>query len=284
VLAGAFNAMLAEIEHEIGERQRAEEALHTSESRLRQLNAELEERVAARTAQLQAANKELEGFSYSVSHDLRAPIRAISGFCSLLIQDHKADLSDEAKRKLGIIAGEAARMGHLIDDLLALSRLGRKSLEPTDLDMNELVSGVFERLMQSDPDKRADLRVGSMPKAHGDRSLIEQVWVNLLANAIKFSSKKESPIVEVGGISEEGEQIYFVRDNGAGFDARYQEKLFGVFQRLHHDDEFPGTGVGLALVHRIVTRHGGRVWADGQLGQGATFHFTLPKEPNSGRV
>jgi signal transduction histidine kinase len=298
VLVDAFNGMLSEIgertqvleksnrdlEREVADRRRADEALQASENRLLALNAELEQRVAARTAQLEAANKDLEGFSYSVSHDLRAPIRAISGFASLLAEDHEGELNNEAKRKLGIIAGEADRMGRLIDDLLAFSRLGRKALEPAELDMNELARKAYERLSQADNSKKVELRLGSMPKAEGDRSLFEQVWINLLSNAVKFSSKKDAPLIEIGGLSEEHEHVYFVRDNGAGFDAKYQTRLFGVFQRLHHDHEFPGTGVGLALVHRIVTRHGGRVWADGKLDQGATFHFTLPKEAVSGRV
>ncbi len=291
VLADAFNGMLTEIdgrtrtlESEVAERSRAEEALRASDNRLRALNAELEERVTARTSQLEAANKELESFSYSVSHDLRAPIRAISGFSSLLIEDHGAALDGEARRKLGIIMAEASRMATLIDDLLAFSRLGRRAIEPHELDMQELARTTFERLGHTDNDKRIDFRLGSLPRAKGDRGLFEQVWANLLSNAIKFSSKKETPVVEVGGISAENEHVYFVRDNGAGFDAAYRERLFGVFQRLHHDHEFPGTGVGLALVHRIVTRHGGRVWADGELGRGATFHFTVPKELPDGRV
>ncbi|HEY5566446.1 MAG TPA: ATP-binding protein [Gammaproteobacteria bacterium] len=298
VLVDAFNGMLSEIANrtqvleesnlhlgrEIAERERTEEALHASENRLRSLNTELEERVAARTAQLEAANKDLEGFSYSVSHDLRAPIRAISGFCTLLVEDHKHQLDEEASRKLGIIAAESERMGRLIDDLLAFSRLGRKALDPAELDMSELVRDALERLNHTGQNRKIDFRVGSMPRARGDRSLFEQVWINLLSNAIKFSSKKDAPVIEVGGISEQQEHVYFVRDNGAGFDGRYQGRLFGVFQRLHHDHEFPGTGVGLALVHRIVTRHGGRVWADGKLDEGATFHFTLPKGASDGRV
>jgi light-regulated signal transduction histidine kinase (bacteriophytochrome) len=255
----------------------------SAEQGLRTLNAELEQRVALRTSQLEAANKDLEGFSYSVSHDLRAPIRAINGFCTLLNKDHQAQLDAEAKRKLGVIKSEAERMGTLIDDLLAFSRLGRKALQPADVDMHELAHGVYKRLVNGHAHP-IELRLGTLPRAMADRSLLEQVWMNLLSNAIKFSGKKDAPVIEIGAISEEREYVYFVRDNGAGFDARYQDKLFGVFQRLHRSDEFPGTGVGLALVHRIVTRHGGRVWADARLGEGATFHFTLPKEQDGGRV
>lgn len=244
---------------------------------IRETNAELEERVAACTADLEVANKDLEGFSYSVSHDLRAPIRAISGFCSLLVEDHAQQLDAEARRKLDIIGAEAARMGRLIDDLLAFSRLGRKALEPAELDMAELARGTFERVKPADGETAVDFRLGSMPRARGDRSLLEQVWINLLSNAVKFSSGMPAPVIEAGGGSGSSEVIYFVRDNGAGFDGRYADRLFGVFQRLHGDSEFPGNGVGLALVHKIVTRHGGRVWAEGKPGEGATFHFTLPK-------
>lgn len=255
-----------------------------AQDELRGLAAELEQRVTARTAQLEAANKELESFSYSVSHDLRAPLRAIGGFSDLLWADHQEQLDQEAQRKLGIIRAEAERMGELIDDLLAFSRLGRKSLQPAELDMGELARFVFERLSKEDAHAdQVEFHVGKLPRAWADRALLEQVWVNLLGNAVKFSSKTEQPVIEIGGLTEKNELIYYVRDNGAGFDPRYQDKLFGVFQRLHDVTEFPGTGVGLALVQRIVVRHGGRVWADGRPGEGATFHFTLPAEDLHGR-
>jgi light-regulated signal transduction histidine kinase (bacteriophytochrome) len=270
LLVDAFNGMLNELGHRT-------EILERSEEDLRLLNAELEDRVTARTAQLEAAIKELESFSYSVSHDLRAPLRAISGFAGLLQESHQESLDAEAQRKLSIISGQAARMGTLIDDLLAFSRLGRKALKPASLDMAQMARQSFDRL-NHDGDVHPEIRIGKLPAATADASLLEQVWSNLLSNAIKFSSKKDKPVVEVGAISEESENIYFVRDNGAGFDPRYTSKLFGVFQRLHGEVEFPGTGVGLALVHRIISRHGGRVWADGQPGDGATFHFSLPKE------
>lgn len=248
---------------------------------LRKLNVELEDRVAARTADLEEANRELESFSYSVSHDLRAPLRAITGFSNLLWADHKDHLGQEAQRKLGIIRSEADRMGMLIDDLLAFSRLGRKSMERTELNMAEMAKNIFERLDVS-PDSTLQFQLGQLPPVTADRSLLEQVWSNLLSNAVKFSSHEENPVVEVGAIVAETENVYFVRDNGAGFDPRYSDKLFGVFQRLHDAAEFPGTGVGLALVHRIITRHGGRVWADSKPGCGATFHFSLPRETADG--
>jgi signal transduction histidine kinase len=284
VLATAFNSMLAEIDSRTKTLEESNERLLTAEQSLRTLNAELEERVALRTSQLEAANKDLEGFSYSVSHDLRAPIRAIGGFCTLLTKDHGPQLDAEAQRKLGVIKGEAERMGALIDDLLAFSRLGRKALQPAEIDMRDLASTAYKRLLNGHTDHSIDFRIGTLPHATADRSLLEQVWVNLLSNAIKFSGKKDAPVVEVGAIAEEREYVYFVRDNGAGFDPRYAAKLFGVFQRLHDAVEFPGTGVGLALVQRIVVRHGGRVWADSKPGEGATFHYTLPKESGHAAV
>jgi signal transduction histidine kinase len=297
-LADAFNRMLAEIEQrsseleqsnaslgqEVAERQQVEGELRRVQEELRQLNAQLEERVTERTEQLAAANKELESFSYSVSHDLRAPVRAIVGFSKLLAEHHETALDDEAKRKLGIVRSEAARMGTLIDDLLAFSRLGRQSLQMRNVDMEELVKLNFEQLKVQQPEARHELKLGHLPQAMGDRSLLAQVWINLLSNAMKFSGKKESPTIEVNAISDAKEHTYFVRDNGAGFDPRYGAKLFGVFQRLHDQSDFPGTGVGLALVHRIITRHGGQVWAEGEPGVGATFYFTLPRSTSDGRV
>jgi signal transduction histidine kinase len=257
---------------------RAFDLMQAQRREIQALNTDLEHRVAARTAELEAANKELEAFSYSVSHDLRAPLRAIVGFSKLLIEDHGQQLDAEARRKLEVIQGEGARMGQLIDELLAFSRLGRKSMQVNELDMTELARTTFAGLNGPHERAHADFQLGVLPRAKGDRVLVRQVWTNLLSNAMKFSSKRPSPRIEVSGISDEREHVYFVRDNGAGFDPRYRTKLFGVFQRLHSSSEFPGTGVGLALVERIVVRHGGRVWADGKPDEGATFCFTLPKE------
>ena len=175
-------------------------------------------------------------------------------------------------------------MGVLIDDLLAFSRLGRQSIRMIDLDMRQLAQNTYERLRAQHNGAQPRFLLGSLPHGTGDRVLLEQVWANFLANALKFTSKREEPVIEVGAITDHTEHVYFVRDNGAGFDPRYQSKLFGVFQRLHDAKEFPGTGVGLALVHRIVTRHNGRVWADSKPDEGATFYFTLPKEPGDGTV
>jgi signal transduction histidine kinase len=290
-LVDAFNDMLAEVgrraealeelnrslAHEMSQRQHADQAL-------RDLNAELERRIESRTSQLEAANKELEGFSYSVSHDLRAPLRAVVGFAKMLQEDHSEKLDEEARRKISVIQGEAQRMGQLIDDLLAFSRMGRKAIQTSEFDMTELARSTYEGLNGQHEGPRAEFHLGALPRAKGDRVLLGQVWANLLANALKFSSKREKPLIEISAISDEKEHVYFVRDNGAGFDPRYQAKLFGVFQRLHDASEFAGTGVGLALVQRIVVRHGGRVWADGKPDAGATFYFTLPKEQAHGIV
>jgi signal transduction histidine kinase len=242
-----------------------------------QVYAELEQRVRERTEALETANKDLESFTYSVSHDLRAPVRAIGGFSALLRSDNAGSLDAEMNRKLGIIEQEAARLGRLIEGLLNFARLGTRALKPARIDMTAMVGSVFERLLREQPTTASvDLRLASLPEATGDAALIEHAWTNLLSNAIKFSGKEIAPVIEVSATINDHEHIYSVRDNGAGFDPNYSERLFGVFQRLHHDHEFPGTGVGLALVHKIVMRHGGRIWAESAPAAGATFHFALP--------
>ena len=229
-------------------------------------------RLAAAHGLLQAANKELESFAYSVSHDLRAPLRAVDGYARMLEEDSAPKLDDDGRRQLAMIRSGSRQMDLLIQDLLALSRLGRQALRSAPLDMAALAHETLAEL----PAGKARVTIAELPAASGDRALLKQVWVNLLSNALKYSGKREAPAVEVSAVASGAEIIFCVRDNGAGFDMRYADKLFGVFQRLHRAEDFPGTGVGLAIVQRIVARHGGRVWAEAKSDQGASFFFTLP--------
>jgi PAS domain S-box-containing protein len=239
---------------------------------------DLTERRLAEEA-LARAHAELESFSSSVSHDLRAPLRAINGYAAALIEDHADALDPEGKRLLGIVRDSASRMGDLIDALLTFARMGRKSLTTGPLDMTALARGVVEELRRGGDHPRLEVLVNPLPRAVGDETLIRQVLANLLANAVKFSRRRPRPEVEIGGGLEEDHALYYIRDNGVGFDMRYADRLFKVFSRLHHVEEFEGTGVGLALVQRIVARHGGRIWMDSAPNAGATFYFTLPAPP-----
>jgi len=247
------------------------------------LLTDLERRVRARTAELEASNKELESFSYSVSHDLRAPLRAIDGYVRILMEDFNATLGAEGMRVCSIISGSARKMGQLIDDLLTFSRTGKAIIEKSMIDMRAMVASLFGELVPESVRARIDFRVAELPPAFGDPALIRQVWSNLINNAVKFSSKVEHPVISIDAATRDGTAVYQISDNGAGFDMRYADKLFGVFQRLHSLTEFEGTGVGLAIVQRIIARHGGRIWAEAQLGHGAVFYFTLTEEANHGQ-
>ncbi|MDZ7963605.1 MAG: AAA family ATPase [Nostoc sp. DedSLP03] len=250
-------------------------ALKAIEAEVRQLNAELEERVIQRTAELQAANKALKAFSYSVSHDLRAPLRAIVGFARMIQEDYGKQLDAEGNRYLKIVRDNAKRMGELIDDLLNLSRLDRKEMTRQPVLPNEIIQQLLSDLASDLKDRQIEFAIADLPICQADPSLLKQVWINLLSNAIKYTRYKSPAYIQVGYEVMDGEGVYFIKDNGAGFNMQYANNLFGVFQRLHREQEFTGTGIGLAIVQRIIQRHGGRIWAEAAIDRGATFYFTL---------
>jgi len=250
---------------DITEKKKYEEALENAHDELKE-----------HATRLEAVNKELESFSYSVSHDLRSPLRAIVGFARMILDEKGATFDPETRRKFGIIQENAQKMGRLIDDLLRLSRLGRTELKRSKLDMDALVREVMQEIRMAEPEREFVTEIGDLPTARGDPAMIRQLLVNLLSNAVKFTRDQQDARIEVGGFERSGEQVYYVKDNGVGFDMKYYSKLFGVFQRLVSESQFEGTGVGLALVQRIVQRHGGRIWAEGKIQRGATFYFTLP--------
>jgi two-component system sensor histidine kinase/response regulator len=246
--------------------------IHQHEAELKKLNNDLE----AKNEELKFLNKELESFTYSVSHDLRAPLRAINGYSQILLEEHDQDTDEEVKRLLHIINGNAKDMGELIDNLLSLSKLGKREIQRGDVDMDGVLESVVQELKATEEGLKVSWKIHQVPPCCGDYRLLRQVWINLLTNAVKYSARKASPQVEVGAEEKGSQVVYFVKDNGAGFDMKYADQLFGVFQRLHKPTEFEGTGVGLAIVQRIIFRHKGKVWAEGAVDKGACFYFSIP--------
>jgi len=252
-------------------------------SQLRGINQQLEQRVLERTRELEASNADLEAFSYSVSHDLRSPLNTVSGFCEAFVADHGQNLTPEGRGLLDKALAGVARRHRLIDDLLHLASFSSQPLETQPLCLTELAQRVARSLEPQYRGRSVELSIGELPMCQGDPSLLEHVLTNLLSNALKFTAARTPARIEVGALRYGPDYAYYVKDNGVGFDMKYADRLFGVFQRLHRQDEFPGTGIGLSIVHRIVKRHGGRTWAEGRLNEGATVYFTLPPAPGSSR-
>lgn len=259
----------------ISREELAHRELLLARERISRINDELELRVQKRTAALEATNKEMESFAFSISHDLRAPLRAIDGYLRMILKKQGDKFDEETIRQFNVVRDNAKNMEQLIDDLLAFSRLGRQEVTKTDLDMEELIRDVWQELVTIHPKREMSLTTMKIPVALGDRALIRQVYSNLLGNAVKFTQGRNPAVIEAGFITRDEGTVYYVRDNGIGFDMKFCDKLFGVFSRLHTRAEFEGTGVGLAIVQRIINRHGGRIWAEAKVDQGATFYFTL---------
>jgi len=249
-----------------------------ADDEIKKLNEDLEKRVVVRTTELTAVNDELEAFTYSVSHDLRAPLRHIHGFVDLLVQTSGQNLDDKGKRYLATISKAASQMGNLVDDLLTFSRMGRTEIKKHTIDLENMVHGVMDEMKYELRERDIEWKVGGFAPVYGDPSLLRLVMVNLISNAVKFTRQRDKAVIEIGSYTEAGEDVVYVKDNGAGFDMRYVDKLFGVFQRLHSIEEFEGTGIGLANIRRIISRHGGRTWAEGTIGTGAAFYFSLPSK------
>ncbi len=259
-----------------------ERKLFESEEEISKLNADLEKRVQERTRQLVAANKELEAFAYSVSHDLRAPLRAIEGFSKFLIDDFGSDLPEQGRRLVSQIRENTLKMDQLITDILALSRVSRSEHRSSHIDMKKMALSMLNEIVPAETLDSIKISVGELPDIVADPTYMKQVWTNLISNAIKFTSTIERPEITFGGEQGREYNTYYITDNGVGFNPEYKQKLFTVFQRLHKSDEFEGTGVGLAIVQRIIHRHGGEVWAEGEEGKGATFYFSLPVYDKAG--
>lgn len=272
IFLGKVNAFL--------ERDKLMRALRKEVADREQAQADLQEK----TAQLEAANRELESFSYSVSHDLQAPLRAIDGYARMLLHDLRGNPDAEIRRKLDVLRENSQKMSRLIDDLLAFSRLGRKSVSLSTVNMREMVRQVWDEISSQNSGRKMDLQIGDLPQTRGDHALLKQVVSNLLSNAVKFTRYREPAIIQISGKADGREIVYCIRDNGAGFNMDYYKKLFGVFQRLHDASEYEGTGVGLSIVQRIIRKHDGRVWAEGKVDEGATFYFSLPEKESRGSL
>ena len=276
IIAKELGVQNKEKEQRAAELSVANKNLEKARNSIAELNIGLEQKIAERTAQLELANKELESFSYSVSHDLRAPLRGINGFTRILAEDYMEQLDEEATSILEEIIDASNRMGQLIDNLLEFSRIGKQGISMVNVSIDDIVSSVIKELKQEAPGRKVTVIVKKLGNINGDRNMLKQVFINLISNAFKYTGKKDDAVIEIGSYQDKEYCTYYVKDNGAGFDMQYYDKLFGVFQRLHSNSEFEGTGVGLAIIQRIITKHGGRVWAEGKVDEGACFYISLP--------